>query len=340
MSSSYKPGTFDRADTLIIKVSNGQEIRRIPILNEDLTFDDLVLMLQRVFKGRISTEIILKYKDEEGDLITLTDNNDLSYAKQSSRLLRLFVYGNNFNHTPSTEDYNAIRQDLQKVGEAVNQLLEKLNCVFQKSSGETKKEVSPSSSTANVSTSSSEEKLKQLPTDTKSFDPFVTSPPPAKAPVETVDTARPATSNLPTTTTPVLQGAFQPHPIVSTAAPPLVSSTDTYAFKNIAPFTHARPSGPVAEGGPKPSGPAQYQQYPLAQQHPQQSQQQQSYPIMAMANLGPPGTAPPRAGWELQPNQVNQGNYHLGPVHPQQQQLPTTYRPTNVYLPQGDQRSL
>ena len=75
------------AGQLIIKASVGEDIRRIPIHNDDLTYDELVLMMQRVYRGVIPAdqELVLKYKDEDGDLVSLADTNDLSYAIQYSR---------------------------------------------------------------------------------------------------------------------------------------------------------------------------------------------------------------------------------------------------------------
>ena len=81
------------AGQLIIKANVGEDIRRIPIHNDDLTYDELILMMQRVFKGVLKTdeELVLKYKDEDGDLVSLTDTNDLAYAIQYSRVLRLTI---------------------------------------------------------------------------------------------------------------------------------------------------------------------------------------------------------------------------------------------------------
>lgn len=44
----------------------GDDVRRIPIHNEAITYDELVLMMQRVFRGKLSSsdEITIKYKDE------------------------------------------------------------------------------------------------------------------------------------------------------------------------------------------------------------------------------------------------------------------------------------
>ena len=72
------------AGQLIIKASVGEDIRRIPIHNDDLTYDELVLMMQRVFKGVLKSDedLVLKYRDEDGDLVSLVDTNDLSHALQ------------------------------------------------------------------------------------------------------------------------------------------------------------------------------------------------------------------------------------------------------------------
>lgn len=61
---------MDLSGKLIIKVQLGEDIRRIPIHNEDITYDELVLMMQRVFRGRLTSndEVTLKYKDEGMDI--------------------------------------------------------------------------------------------------------------------------------------------------------------------------------------------------------------------------------------------------------------------------------
>jgi protein TFG len=57
---------MDMSGKLIIKAQLGNDIRRIPIHNEDLTYDDLLLMMQRVFRGQLtnSDDVTIKYKDE------------------------------------------------------------------------------------------------------------------------------------------------------------------------------------------------------------------------------------------------------------------------------------
>jgi len=57
---------MSEAGRLVIKVSLGDDIRCIPILNDDITYDELVLMMQRVFRGKLNTgdDVLIKYKDE------------------------------------------------------------------------------------------------------------------------------------------------------------------------------------------------------------------------------------------------------------------------------------
>lgn len=59
-------GQLDLTGKLIIKAQLGDDIRRIPIHNEDITYDELVLMMQRVFRGKLQSndEVTIKYKDE------------------------------------------------------------------------------------------------------------------------------------------------------------------------------------------------------------------------------------------------------------------------------------
>nr|CAD7410422.1 unnamed protein product [Timema poppensis] len=82
MNNSYKEGQgqyqqLDLSGKLIIKVQLGDDVRRIPIHNEAITYDELVLMMQRVFRGRLSSsdEITIKYKDEE---VTRTEPLEIS----------------------------------------------------------------------------------------------------------------------------------------------------------------------------------------------------------------------------------------------------------------------
>jgi len=117
---------MDMTGKLIIKASLGDDIRRIPIHNDDLTYDELVLMMQRVFKGVLDPEedLLLKYKDEDGDLITITDNSDLSFAIQYCRVLRLaIIVGGEGNKKVGTVGIE-VTKELREIRDRVNKLLD------------------------------------------------------------------------------------------------------------------------------------------------------------------------------------------------------------------------
>ncbi|MBZ3888033.1 Protein TFG [Sciurus carolinensis] len=86
-------GQLDLSGRLIIKVQLGEDI--LPIHNEDITYDELVLMMQ-VFRGKLlsNDEVTIKYEDENGDLITIFDSSDLSFAIQCHRILKLTLFVN------------------------------------------------------------------------------------------------------------------------------------------------------------------------------------------------------------------------------------------------------
>lgn len=66
---------MDLSGKLIIKVQLGDDIRRIFIYNEDIIYDELVLMMQRVFRGKFNNDddILIKYKDEGIIIVNLID---------------------------------------------------------------------------------------------------------------------------------------------------------------------------------------------------------------------------------------------------------------------------
>ncbi|KAH9508961.1 hypothetical protein Btru_048402, partial [Bulinus truncatus] len=120
---------FDLTGKLIIKVSLGDDIRRIPIHNEDITYDELVLMMQRVYRGKLSTndEITIKYKDEDGDLITIFDSSDLTFAIQCSRILKITLFvGGPSRAVLEPASISAIRHELQDIRDRVIDLLDRL----------------------------------------------------------------------------------------------------------------------------------------------------------------------------------------------------------------------
>ncbi|XP_048348888.1 protein TFG isoform X2 [Sphaerodactylus townsendi] len=119
-------GQLDLSGKLIIKAQLGDDIRRIPIHNEDITYDELVLMMQRVFRGKLlsNDEVTIKYKDEDGDLITIFDSSDLSFAIQCSRILKLTLFVNGQPRPLESNQVKYLRRELIELRNKVNHLLD------------------------------------------------------------------------------------------------------------------------------------------------------------------------------------------------------------------------
>lgn len=145
-------------------------MRRIPIHNDAITYDELVLMMQRVFRGKLNStdDITIKYKDEgsynllqpiplnlcvplnaqykvslycdgsklklknyllisDGDLITIFDSSDLSYAVQYSRVLKLTLFINNVDNLGRLFhplDVRQMQKELRRIRDQVMHLLD------------------------------------------------------------------------------------------------------------------------------------------------------------------------------------------------------------------------
>ncbi|XP_029508477.1 protein TFG-like isoform X1 [Oncorhynchus nerka] len=121
-------GQLDLSGKLIIKAQLGDDIRRIPIHNEDITYDELVLMMQRVFRGKLQSndEVTIKYKDEDDDLITIFDSSDLSFAIQCSRILKLTLFVNGEPRPLESSQVKYLRRELIELRNKVNSLLDSL----------------------------------------------------------------------------------------------------------------------------------------------------------------------------------------------------------------------
>ncbi|XP_030307807.1 protein TFG isoform X1 [Calypte anna] len=119
-------GQLDLSGKLIIKAQLGDDIRRIPIHNEDITYDELVLMMQRVFRGKLlsNDEVTIKYKDEDGDLITIFDSSDLFFAIQCSRILKLTLFVNGQPRPLESNQVKYLRRELIELRNKVNHLLD------------------------------------------------------------------------------------------------------------------------------------------------------------------------------------------------------------------------
>ena len=70
---------------LVLKTELNGDLRRIPLHNDFLTFDELHLMLCRVYQADLTDDDTLKYMDEDGDYVTIADSADLNFALESIR---------------------------------------------------------------------------------------------------------------------------------------------------------------------------------------------------------------------------------------------------------------
>ncbi|XP_052244763.1 protein TFG-like isoform X2 [Dreissena polymorpha] len=123
-----EPG-IDLTGKLIIKTALGDDIRRILITNEDITYDELLLMMQRVYRGKLNStdDIVIKYKDEDNDLITIFDSSDLSFAIQCSRILKITLFVNGKPEPLQSDELKHIKGELRAIRDSCVQLLDKLD---------------------------------------------------------------------------------------------------------------------------------------------------------------------------------------------------------------------
>ncbi|XP_065057750.1 protein TFG-like isoform X2 [Rhopilema esculentum] len=145
---------IDLSGKLIIKAQLGDDIRRIPIHNEDITYDELLLMMQRLFRGKIRStdDVLIKYKDEDGDLITIFDSTDLSFAKSLSRYLKITLFVNDKPKPLEHDQVKEIKAELLVMRDKLNDMITRLdafseertvNKQFANREAEATKEVSP-----------------------------------------------------------------------------------------------------------------------------------------------------------------------------------------------------
>lgn len=123
---------MDLTGKLIIKARLEDDVRRIPIHNEDLTYNELILMMQRVFRNSLEStdEIVVKYADDDGDLITIFDDSDITLAIQLSRILKLTILRKNKDgdaKTASVANTKYVRDELINIRNRINSILESLS---------------------------------------------------------------------------------------------------------------------------------------------------------------------------------------------------------------------
>ncbi|KAL2080807.1 hypothetical protein ACEWY4_022660 [Coilia grayii] len=349
-------GQLDLSGKLIIKAQLGDDIRRIPIHNEDITYDELLLMMQRVFRGQLqsSDEVTIKYKDEDDDLITIFDSSDLSFAIQCSRILKLTLFVNGQPRPLDSCQVKYLRKELIGLRNKVNSLLDSLEppteppadipvpeseCVGDKVAVEAvKAPVSAASMSAFDPLKNQEEVSKNVISAFGLSDDQSAAP--AAAPVE-------ERSGTPDS---INSGS------ASSAQPPALAPPQALAPQGPAQYTQQAVDGQLyqqyqAPGGYPPQQPAapQQQQYgmqypagynpqqqPGAPQAPPPQQQFQNFPAPT-SQAAAPSPAPGFTSQSQPPPPQGTGQYPPGAFPPQNYTSQGSQQPANYSLPPTSQ---
>ncbi|CAJ0575411.1 unnamed protein product, partial [Mesorhabditis spiculigera] len=106
----------------VVKIKYGSDIRKSAVHNNDLTLNDLLLMAQRIFNISPQEPFTLKYKDSDGDLITLAEDSDLRLAldSNSSDTLSVFVNGDNAAAETLKAQFSQLQSDFERLLNAIN----------------------------------------------------------------------------------------------------------------------------------------------------------------------------------------------------------------------------
>ncbi|KAL7749702.1 hypothetical protein RI367_004930 [Sorochytrium milnesiophthora] len=84
-------------DSIVVKATCGDVIRRAPLNNSSPTYNELCFVVQRMFRSSGSASfssvdnVLLKYKDEDGDWVLMDTDDDVAHALTQSSTLRLQV---------------------------------------------------------------------------------------------------------------------------------------------------------------------------------------------------------------------------------------------------------
>lgn len=125
--------TAEFSDTkLVFKVRLNSEIKKIVIHNDEINYNELLLMMQRIFADKIKTndEFTVKYTDEENDLITLSNDSDVALALQNSqKSLKLTIFLKDDENKKADEDVKPIEvfKELASIRSSIDKFLDKFD---------------------------------------------------------------------------------------------------------------------------------------------------------------------------------------------------------------------
>ncbi|KAJ8255270.1 hypothetical protein GJAV_G00202980 [Gymnothorax javanicus] len=351
-------GQLDLSGKLIIKAQLGDDIRRIPIHNEDITYDELLLMMQRVFRGKLqsSDEVTIKYKDEDDDLITIFDSSDLSFAIQCSRILKLTLFVNGQPRPLESSQVKHLRRELIELRNKVNSLLDCLEPPADPGFTACEPDSDAVDSKAVVPDSTVKQPVPVSAASMSAFDPLKNQDEVSKNVISSFGLSEDQVPGPPSG--PAEERSGTPDSIASSSS---AAHQPGVAHPPQAPYTAppAPQQAPAARDGqvyqqyqapggyppPQPAAPHQQQfgvQYPAgytpqpgASQQPQQQQFQNYTPPTSQAAAGAPAPGftgqqqgPPQGAQQYPPGAYPAQNYTSQASQPTNYNIPPTSQPT------------
>ena len=249
-------------------------------------------MMSRVFRDQLQStdDLTLKYKDEDGDLITLFDSADLAAAIAYSRVLKLTLFVNGkmvrgSKNVGAGVDCNVIKE-LRNIRDRVNVILDVLGDESLKNEGNNLEETASSKQDTNKVNGHDfydGKSIQDLKLESKEFDPLQRpgreAPTPSAIPddQQSVSSAASASASKTEVSAPSTNAMTPAPPVVqSTATPTPVASSIASPHQSY-PGYPGYPSAtmPGQQAIPYPNFPGYPQQVPQQHQHQQHQVQQQ-----------------------------------------------------------------
>ncbi|KAL1918271.1 uncharacterized protein VTP21DRAFT_2931 [Calcarisporiella thermophila] len=275
--------------TIIVKCRCATEIRRIPILNIP-TYDELCFMMQRLFRPKLSgnlDNLVLRYTDEDGDLVCLTDDTDIAHAVSSNNVLKVSVFDketlplpvadtdtlySKFRHLAlSSSSLTSLKHELSNLRDTIGRILEALPDNSHEEEQEVKR---PASAIKPLSTQDMAELLDSKHQQSQSVSSATTEQPIASAPPYSPSAQRPpqrmSTGPYPSYPSPHMQSQQIPqqppvhpsHPQPSQPQPPQQPSQPQDVQPQQPPSQASYASPPVSYNYPPPPKTSNYYSSP------------------------------------------------------------------------------
>lgn len=92
---------------VVLKFQFNNEIRRVTVDNFGFSFSQLQELARNLYGNNLPKELTFKYKDDEGDMITVSSEQELQEAirlASTNQLLRVFIEAKKNDSVPSSDD--------------------------------------------------------------------------------------------------------------------------------------------------------------------------------------------------------------------------------------------